>query len=104
MIASARADGSLDDAERERIVSRLERAGLTEEERAFMERELDSPRPLHEIVAAVTSRSDARQVYAVSLLAVEVDTDAERAYLETLRKALELDPETAADIAGSVGR
>lgn len=104
MVASACADGSLDDAERERIVSRLERAGLTEDERAFMERELDSPRPLHEIVAAVTSRSDAWQVYAVSLLAVEVDTDAERAYLETLRRALELDPQTAADIAGSVGR
>ncbi len=104
MVASACADGSLDDAERERIVSRLESAGLTEEERSFMERELDSPRPLHEIVAAVTNRSDARQVYAVSLLAVEVDTDAERAYLETLRRALELDPQTAADIAGSVGR
>lgn len=104
MIAAAYADGSLDDAERGRITSHLERAGLTEEERDFLRRELEAPRPLHEIAAAATCPADAEQVYAVSLLAVDVDTDAERAYLEVLRRALGIEPGVAADIARGIGR
>jgi uncharacterized membrane protein YebE (DUF533 family) len=104
MIAAAYADGALDVAERGRITSRLDQAGLTDEERDFLRRELDAPRPLAEIAAAATSREDAEQVYAASLLAVEVDTDAERAYLEELRRALGIYPAEASAIARSVGR
>lgn len=104
MIAAAYADGSLDDAERERITSHLERAGLSDEERQFLRQELDAPRPLNEIAASAASRADAEQIYAVSLLAVEVDTDAERAYLEELRRALGIYPVDADAIARSIGR
>lgn len=104
MIAAAYADGVLDDTERSRITFRLEQAGLTGEERDFMRRELDAPRPPAEIVSSVTSREAAEQVYAFSLLAIEVNTDAERAYLEDLRRALGLDPGMAADIVRRIGR
>jgi uncharacterized membrane protein YebE (DUF533 family) len=104
MIAAANADGFLDDAERGRITSHLERAGLSDEERDFLRAEFDAPRPFDEIAAAATSREDAEQIYAVSLLAVEVDTEAERAYLEELRRALGIYPAEASAIARSVGR
>jgi len=104
MVAAANADGFLDDAERGRITSHLERAGLSDEERVFLRAEFDAPRPFAEIAAAATSREDAEQIYAVSLLAVEVDTDAERAYLEELRRALGIYPAEASAIARSVGR
>jgi uncharacterized membrane protein YebE (DUF533 family) len=104
MVAAANADGFLDDAERVRIFSHLERSGLTDEEREFLRQELDAPRPLSEIAASATSRADAEQIYAVSLLAVEVDTDAERAYLEELRRALGIYPVDADAIARSIGR
>jgi uncharacterized membrane protein YebE (DUF533 family) len=104
MIAAAHSDGLLDDTEQGRITSRLERAGLSDEERDFLRQEFNAPRPLAEIAAAARSRADAEQIYAVSLLAVEVDTDAERAYLEELRRALGLYPDEASDIARSVGR
>jgi uncharacterized membrane protein YebE (DUF533 family) len=104
MVAAANADGFLDDAERGRIFSHLERAGLSDEEREFLRQELDAPRPLNEIAASATSRADAEQIYAVSLLAVEVDTDEERAYLEELRRALGIYPVEADAIARSIGR
>jgi uncharacterized membrane protein YebE (DUF533 family) len=104
MVAAANADGFLDDAERGRITSHLERAGLSDEERVFLRAEFDTPRPFAEIAAAATSREEAEQIYAVSLLAVEVDTDAERAYLEGLRRALGIYPAEASAIARSVGR
>jgi uncharacterized membrane protein YebE (DUF533 family) len=104
MVAAANADGFLDYAARGRITSHLERAGLSDEERVFLRAEFDAPRPFAEIAAAATSREDAEQIYAVSLLAVEVDTDAERAYLEELRRALGIYPAEASAIARSVGR
>jgi uncharacterized membrane protein YebE (DUF533 family) len=104
MIASAHADGSLDATERGRIMTRFEGAGLTGEERDFILSELDAPRSAGEIAAAAGSPAAAAQVYAVSLLAVDVDTEAERLYLQELRRALGLDPGEAGAIARSVGR
>ncbi len=104
MISAAHADGSLDDAERRRITSHLERARLSGEERSFLASELEAPRPLADIVASVKTPADAEQVFAVSLLAVEVDSQAERAYLEQLRQALGIEPLKAVEIARSIGR
>ena len=44
-----------------------------------------------EIVEAVTSPETARQVYAASVIAVDVDTEAERDYLKRLAAGLQLD-------------
>ena len=104
MIGAAHADGSLDDAERRRITSHLERARLTGEERSFLASELEAPRPLADIVASVKTPADAEQVFAVSLLAVDVDSQAERAYLEQLRQALGIEPLKAVEIARCIGR
>jgi uncharacterized membrane protein YebE (DUF533 family) len=104
MIASANADGSIDAMERERIMTRFDGAGLTGEEREFLLKEMDAPRAAGEIVAATGSPASAAQVYAGSLLAVEVDTEAEKDYLENLRQALGLDPASAEAIARSIGR
>ncbi len=99
MIGAAYADGCLDDDERRRITSHLERAGLSNEERAFLANELERPCSLGDIVAAVKNTADAEQVFAVSLLAVRVDSQAERDYLEQLRQALAIDPMRAVEIA-----
>ena len=47
---------------------------------AFLEKEFSAPADVDAL--PVRSDSDTRQVYAVSLLAIEVDTDAERAYIK----------------------
>lgn len=104
MIASANADGVLDDTERMRILGQLEGVGLTEEEKDFLCSEFDSPKTVHEITAGATSPAVAAQVFTVSLLAVDVDTDEERAYLEALRQGLGLSVEQTMSIARRIGR
>ncbi len=96
MIAAAYADSHLDAEERERIQSRLEGAGLGPEERAFLEREMAAPVPVSELVAGATTPELAEQVYAASLLAIDVDTPEERGYLAGLARLLGLDGETVA--------
>ena len=94
MIAAAYADSHLDPEERERIRSRLDGAGLGPEEHAFLEREMAAPVPVSELVAGATTPELAEQVYAASLLAIEVDTPEERGYLAGLARLLGLDDET----------
>ena len=45
----------------------------------------------------------ARQVYLVSLMAIEVDTDDERRYLQALAGRLGLEPARVEEIHGQVG-
>jgi uncharacterized membrane protein YebE (DUF533 family) len=91
MINAAKADGRIDEAETDRIVGKLREGGLSEEEQRFVVEEMRKPMDTDSIVRAVPNRQVATQVYAASLLAIEVDTDKERRYLQDLAKALRLD-------------
>ena len=104
MIASANADGVLDDTERMRILGQLEGVGLTEEEKDFLCLEFDRPWSVQAIAAEAGSPAVAAQVFTVSLLAVDVDTQEERDHLEALRQALGLSPEQVLSIARRLGR
>ena len=104
MIASANADGVLDDTERMRIFGQLEGVGLTEEEKDFLCAEFDRPWSVQAIAAEAGSPAVAAQVFTVSLLAVDVDTQEERDHLEALRQALGLSPEQVLSIARRLGR
>ena len=92
MIAAANADGTIDQEERQRILDKFQNADLSQEEHAFLVNELFAPASLEDIVSKVSSPDLARQVYGVSLLAITVDTDAERVYLRTLGQRLGLAP------------
>ena len=98
MIAAAKADGEVDAAEMQGILGRLERAGISAEERAFLMTELTRPLDLDALVAKVTDPEMAPEVYAASLLAITVDTQAEEAYLRTLAEKLQLDSATVAHL------
>lgn len=103
MIAAASADGTIDQAERSRILGQLQRLNLTAEEQSFIVQELLAPASLDAVVREVRTVDMAKQVYAVSLLAVEVDTDAERAYMKTLAERLGLDETTLREIHQGLG-
>jgi uncharacterized membrane protein YebE (DUF533 family) len=99
MVAAARADGVVDPEERQRVIDNLNEAGATEEERRFIVAELDRPQELDAIVAAgARSPQMAEEIYAASLLAIEIDTDAERAHLRNLAARLGLDAATVAEL------
>jgi uncharacterized membrane protein YebE (DUF533 family) len=103
MIAAANADGVIDQEERNRILGKLETVDLSEQEHSFVVRELLSPADMDNIVTAVTSREMGKQVYMVSLLAIEVDTDAERTYINTLAQRLGLEETDINDIHRKLG-
>jgi uncharacterized membrane protein YebE (DUF533 family) len=96
MIAAANADHAVDDVERHAILGKVTASGLGAEERNFIEGELANPLDLRTLVAQVKSPEMAEQVYAASVLALEVDSDAERNYLQRLASALNLDTATVA--------
>ncbi|MGB5986783.1 MAG: DUF533 domain-containing protein, partial [Desulfobacterales bacterium] len=104
MIAAAHADGHMDAQERETILGKLEKLNLSAEERGFIGNELLSPASLESIVSQAGTPEMARQVYAVSLMAITVDSEAERRYLELLAQKLGLAPEQAAEIQRKLGQ
>ncbi len=103
MIAAAYADGRLDEAERQAITSRMESVGLDDDERAFIAEELLSPAKVDEIISGVKTRQQAWQVYAVSILGINVDTWEERSYLQELAQGIGLSPEDRTEIKRQLG-
>jgi uncharacterized membrane protein YebE (DUF533 family) len=89
MVAAAAADGHIDDVERGQIMQRAGDAGLDAETQAFLRAELAAPKSLAAIVSMARPEI-AGDVYAASCVAVDADTDAERVYLDTLAKRLNL--------------
>ncbi|WP_287417164.1 tellurite resistance TerB family protein [Oceanithermus sp.] len=103
MINAAKADGRIDPQEAERIVGQLDRQGADPEVRDFVFREMAGPLDTGPMVAAARGNPElALQVYAASLLAVEVDTAAENRYLDELQRALELPPQAVEQVERSI--
>jgi uncharacterized membrane protein YebE (DUF533 family) len=88
MIAAANADGEITLDERQRITTKLDEAGAGADERAVLERELQNPRSVDQIVREVHGSETAEQVYLISRIAMNPDTAAEKAYLDFLAARL----------------
>ena len=104
MIASANADGVIDAQERDQIMEKLKTVDLSKEEHQFIVNELLAPQEAQSIAAGVRSPEMARQVYAASLLAITVDTPAERQYLTNLAEQLKLDARSIEAIHQQLGK
>ena len=103
MVASAQADGRLDGAERHAIYERVGALPLSEPEKAELLAELEAPVDMGELVKAARTPELAAEVYTASLLAIDVDTVAERAYLTMLAARLGLPEALVASIHQEVG-
>ena len=91
MINAAKADGQVDQEELQRILGKLRKAGAEAEALDFVMSELKKPMDLERLIREVPDQQVAVQLYAASLLAIEVDTEAERQYLRRLAHGLGLD-------------
>lgn len=95
MISCAKADGTLDPAERAAIADQLDRAGLDQAARDLVIAEFAHPASVAEIAAAVRDPVLAAQVYAAAFLAAGEIGAAERAWLDSFTAASGLDPKAA---------
>lgn len=90
MVAAARSDGHIDDAERARIADKLAVSGIESEAQAFIDAELADPTDLDDIVGAARNEEQKVEIYTASRLAINPDTRAERGYLDMLAGRLGL--------------
>jgi len=98
MVAAAKADGHIDDAERSRIEGQLGTLALDPETVTFFKEELAKPLDLKDIAAGADSPAAAAEIYLTSLLVIDQQNKQERAYLDDLAKELKLTPELVAAI------
>jgi uncharacterized membrane protein YebE (DUF533 family) len=91
MINAAKADGQVDQEELQRILGKLREVGANADALDFVLIELRKPMDLEGLIRRVPSEELAVQLYAASLLAIEVDTEAERQYLRRLAHGLGLE-------------
>ncbi len=103
MINAAKADGSIDQGEIKRITGRLESEGAAPDAREFIGQEMLKPMDMDALIRQVRTPQVAVEVYAASLLAIEVDTPAERDYLRRLAEGLGLAPTTVQRVHETLG-
>jgi uncharacterized membrane protein YebE (DUF533 family) len=103
MINAAKADGEIDDNELQRISGKLQAAGTDPEAQAFVQQEIRGPLDLGGLVRAVSSPQQAAEIYAASLLAIEVDTLGEQEYLRRLAQGLGLGEHTVQRLHATLG-
>lgn len=97
MIAAAAADGHIDASERAAILERAIAAGLDAESQRTLLAELNAPIGVEQILAG--ARPDlAPAIYGAARLAITVDTDAERIWLERLVAGLGLSAAQRANV------
>lgn len=91
MIAAAKADGHIDATEQAGIFARLDALPLDADDKAFVIDELRAPLNIDAVAAGARTPEEAAEIYAASLLAIDVDNAAERGYLAMLAARLNLD-------------
>ncbi|MFT4581550.1 MAG: uncharacterized membrane protein YebE (DUF533 family) [Gammaproteobacteria bacterium] len=86
MVNAAKSDGGIDQTEQQKIVKNLG-AEVFESERQFVVSEMQSSLDLPEFLRSVPKGAE-QQVYLMSLLGIDLDTQAEAQYLDKLRDGL----------------
>ncbi len=98
MIAAAKADGHMDERERELVQAELGRIGADDATRRWVDDELRRPIDPADVAAAATTPEQAAELYLASLLVVDETTTMERAYLDELARQLQLAPALRVDL------
>ncbi|MDF1825395.1 MAG: DUF533 domain-containing protein [Verrucomicrobiales bacterium] len=101
MCNAAKADGTIDGAEKEAILGRL--GELDEQEVAYLKEHLSGPVNLDEFTSNVPDDMD-EQVYAFSLMAIKLDTQKEAEYFGKLANGLGLDGDACNQIHKQLGQ
>lgn len=100
MIQAAKADGAIQDAEKQKLLGNLKDANP--EEMDFVKAQLAAPVSIPTLVAHVPAGLQA-QVYTMSVMAIDLDNQAEAQYLNDLAKAMGMGPKQVNGIHAQLG-
>jgi uncharacterized membrane protein YebE (DUF533 family) len=98
MVGAARADGSIDGMEQQKLFGQVEKLGLDSDAKAFVFDLLNKPVDLDSIAGAVAKPEQAAEVYLASRLAIDPDQAVEKLYLDALATRLGLPAELRAHL------
>lgn len=100
MLNAAKSDGVIDDEEKRKITEHL--GDVSPEEANFVRSELESPLDTQGLIDSVP-RGMEQQVYFMSLLAIDLDSNEEAHYLDGLAKGLNISNDVCNQIHEKVG-
>lgn len=104
MIAAAKADGHIGPQEKSLIEAEVHRLSANATDREWIHAELEKPADPAKVAALAQSPEMAAEIYLASLLVTERDSFMERAYLDELARALQLDPSLKAELETSAAQ
>ncbi len=100
MLSAAKADGVIDEEEKRKITEHL--GDVSDEEANFVRQELEAPLDTQGLINSVP-RGMEQQVYFMSLLAIDLDSNEEAHYLDELAKGLNISQDICNQIHEKVG-
>ena len=100
MIQAAKSDGKFDSAEQQKLMQNL--GDVSAEERDFVNRELKAPVDIHGLAHQVPQGME-QQIYAMSVMAIDLDNRSEAKYLHDLATEFRMDKRTVNAIHAKLG-
>ncbi|MFC6584026.1 tellurite resistance TerB family protein [Sulfitobacter aestuariivivens] len=100
MIQAAKSDGTFDEAERDKLLGQL--GDVDAEEAAFVRKQMQTDVSADDLVRQ-TPQGMGKQIYAMSLLGIDLDTQDEAQYLHKLAQGYGLQPAEVNDIHKEMG-
>ena len=92
LIAAAKADGHIDDRERQLIEGEFSKFNNDPGTQQWLQAELSKPLDPAEVARAASTPEMAAEMYIASVMLVDEDSFMERSYLDELARQLKLDP------------
>jgi uncharacterized membrane protein YebE (DUF533 family) len=93
LIAAAKADGRIDDAEKQMISTEIGRHTDDPQLQQWLDDEVARPLDAVDVARSATDPAIAAEMYLASVMLVDDQQDAERSYLDELAAALKIDPD-----------
>lgn len=100
MINAAKSDGNIDESEQKKILEHL--GDVTQDELDFVRAEMAAPLDIDGFIRSIPQGME-QQVYVMSLLGIDLDSQAEAQYLDKLAQGLSINQQTANQIHEKVG-
>lgn len=92
LIAAAKADGRIDKQEEQLIYAEIKRQTSDPQLQQWLDDEVSKPLDAAEVAQSAQDPAMAAEMYLASVMLVDDQQDAERAYLDELASALQIDP------------
>ncbi|AXI46232.1 DUF533 domain-containing protein [Sulfitobacter sp. SK012] len=100
MIQAAKSDGTFDDGERDKLLSKL--GDVDAQEAAFVKQQMAAPMDIDALVNQ-TPNGMGPQIYMMSVLAIDLDSQDEAQYLHKLAQGYGMKPKSVNDIHAQLG-